>query len=184
MTPAERRLKTALMRNSGPDALGAIECAVAGQILHSGLYSIVHSKDASQDHRDFARRVLPLSAQAAREPFLRFPRNKGDELIGAAADVSMLTKQRVIGDRPVMMWTYFLALYHWLSGEIERGTLTLHPGSAFDRAWTLVAEQVVKAAGDDLDAADRSARKRARRYAEVMREFGLFTAGQPVSEAA
>lgn len=182
MTRTERRLLTTLRQHSHYIALGAIECAIAGQFLHSGLFNIAHDKRATAEERAFCLKWLPFASQACREPFAPMPVKLGDALINASADACRAVKDRVYGNATTMPISYFYTLYFWLTDELERGTLVLHNGSAFDQAWKAVSEQMLKYESI-MDEAEKACRKRARRYGDVLREFGLF-AGQPQRVAA
>lgn len=188
----ERRLRMTLMRYASTDCLGAIECGIAGQFLRSGLYLIATDKRASDAEREFCRLWLPVASQACREPFFAFLRptafrgdrtGLGDALIVASADACRVVKNRVYANAMTRPISYFYALYFWLGAELEAGTLVLTPGSAFDQCWSAVAAEMLKHE-DLMDETEHACRKRGARYGKILREFGLFSAAQPVKEAA
>lgn len=129
----------------------------------------------AEDHPDDAemeldRQVLHWLAQAAVEPLDPARDEK------QARRVSRLQRDALapLEDRPVM--TVFLVVLYWLQEQLETGVLTLIEGSAFDRAVTLILENLERFP-DEMAGTERSARKGARRLGDWLRERGYYLGG-------
>lgn len=171
----KRRLPATLDQFHAPQFIGAVEIGIICQMMHSAAWIISTHPQYSAEEKKLFGDIAALAHYATNEPFLRFPRRVGDALINASADACRIISADVFAGQPVKDLSYFYTLYFWLSDVIEAGIVTLHGGTAFDAAWDLVKGWMLEPAREEtLPLVEKSCRKRARKFSDVLAQYGLF----------